>query len=420
MTKKFLLIVISFALLSCNLGGKKDNKIKDNNFGITEAPEESLAYLQKVAIPLNINNNPLLTVDNQLDEDIENARIIVSGEAHLHNYFRNINLDFIKFFYEEYGIRYYLAEMNWIEAIDVNKYINGGDEQILSKLFQRYKYTDLATKETYKFFKDLRIYNLSLPEDKRIVYLGVDIVGPWENLSAFYEFLPENIGLIPDNIKPGITQLVEAKNGLIQGIRIDLLLENIKSNIEEYKNFFGKDFNMFYFTIKISKKSAEVFYSSYTLNDRDKAIYSNILMVMELFPNEKFYGSWGSAHVAKGRHYLPQLNLNYTSWVAHSNKTDSPLYNKVLAFYAFPVNTVSNIGAEEMVDIPDVAARYFEEAAESLGYTHVLFPLNRDNSPFTQGLYLVPGPLDDGVTIDYIDYVLLVNGSEMMESYFEE
>lgn len=418
MLKKISLLIIILCLLSCNIGGKKESNKPEIDFRITEAPEESLEYLKNVAIKININDQSLMTEDEQLKNEIENARIIVSGEAHQHNDFRTLNLDFIKYFYENYGIRYYLAEMNWIDAIDVNKYINGDNEEILTKLFQRYKNTDLATKETYEFFQEFRSYNLTLPKDKRIVYIGVDIAGSWENVSAFFDFIPDNTDNIPEAIKPGINEILNVKKGISTGISVDTVLENIENNRSEYENYLKDDFKMFYYTVKISKESLDVFGTSYTLNERDAAIYSNILKVLELYPDEKFYGSWGSAHVAKGKHYNPLGDFYYTPWVAHANKNDSPLKGKVLSFYAFPVNTKTNEGVDELADLPDVATRYFKEAAEDLEYSHAIFPLNRDKSPFNEGLYLIPDPQDGGVTTDYIDYVLFVSGSEMMESYF--
>lgn len=418
MLKKCSLLLIILCLLSCNIGGKKEKNEPEIDFRITEAPEESLEYLKDVAIKININEKSLMTEDEQLKNDIKNARIIVTGEAHQHNDFRTLNLDFIKYFYENYGIRYYLAEMNWIDAIDVNKYINGGDEEILTRLFQRYTNTDLATKETYEFFQEFRSYNLTLPKDKRIVYIGVDIVGSWENVSAFFDFIPDNTDNIPEAIKTGINEILNVKNGITTSISLNIVLDNIENNRSEYENYLKDDFKMFYNTVKISKESLDVFRTSYTLNERDEAIYSNILKVLELFPNDKFYGSWGSAHVAKGKHYNPFGDFYYTPWVAHANKNDSSLNGKVLSFYAFPVNTKHNEGVGDMIDMPDAAASYFKEAAEELEYSHALFPLNRENSPFNKGLYLIPDPQDGGATTDYIDYVLFVNGSEMMESYF--
>ena len=74
-------------------------------------------------------------------------------------------------------------------ALMINDYIQTGDESKLDVVFSNVKGTYLNNKEQYEFYRWLREFNGSLPENKKLTYLGWNIEHQYETTIQYLRTL---------------------------------------------------------------------------------------------------------------------------------------------------------------------------------------------------------------------------------------
>lgn len=434
--KYYFLFLIMLTFLSCEAftGGpliQERERFQNHQVQIEEAPGSALSYLTDNCIPLS------------LDQDLEipaqtfpNSRIILLGEDHYNSDMRSLNMSFIRYMREELGIRYYVAEMNWVQSEYINEYILGGDIAALDVVMDHaiQNGAALATQETYQFFQALRQYNDELTPPEKIIICGVDVFDPWEDSPIrLRQYFPDSSTPIPSEIEAEIEAVNTAQS--CHYINYDLLLDSIEDHREAYENYLGEFFPWFLHGIRCRRNALEKTIASAStngdnwLNHRDWAIYNNVLSLLEILPpQERLFGSWGGAHVLQGTYRFPVGRNSgefkpYTTWSAWYRSEAASIYGDITSIYIAPVDCENPEADMEMgflleyFNLSDMDPRlthYFQQAAERNGCSHALFPLDRDGSPYRNGLYGVPNPLSGGVTTDYFQYVLYVKGSRSM------
>ena len=110
-----------------------------------------------------------------LDVDYDKYDLFVSGECHATQKNFDVQMSLIKNLSENSDLKYIVAESGMGNAICINNYLHTGDISKLNVVFESLKGTSARNNESYEFYKKLYEFNKNLPEDKKIVYLGMDI-----------------------------------------------------------------------------------------------------------------------------------------------------------------------------------------------------------------------------------------------------
>ncbi|WP_213271947.1 hypothetical protein [Hyphomonas sp.] len=113
----------------------------------------------------------------QLRADDLDARYVLLGEMHGYALPQQLDTALVTYLQAEGPPRWYLAEMTPREAIAVNEYLSGGSDIYARAVFDRFAESGLqwANKEFFQKLTSLRGLNETLPADRQIRFIGIDL-----------------------------------------------------------------------------------------------------------------------------------------------------------------------------------------------------------------------------------------------------
>ncbi|MFM7430879.1 MAG: hypothetical protein ACKO1F_13380, partial [Flammeovirgaceae bacterium] len=123
------------------------------------------------------------------NETHENSRIVLLGETHGVSGNHNIFYQIVEVLSKENGIRYIILERSYGDAYLLNIYLRTGDEKFL-------KYDPSWSEEMRESYRKVYLFNQTLPEEKKIIFFGVDGI---RSISAVVISLQD---LIPKDVTP--------------------------------------------------------------------------------------------------------------------------------------------------------------------------------------------------------------------------
>ncbi len=192
----FILVLVFFSALffSCteSIVNPPPSQI-DNEF--TELARE---FLSNKGINLDLNNDNTFVVIP--DSIVINNEIIFTGESHGVKESLDIELNLLKYLNRKYKTRYLLLELGYSTSQLLNNYLETGNKEILNNIFKWLEGTYYWTNEQYKKWIDLYEYNKLLPDDEKIICVGVDVEHQYLSAIDYLEtILPD--GEPPEEIK---------------------------------------------------------------------------------------------------------------------------------------------------------------------------------------------------------------------------
>lgn len=261
------------------------------------------SFMKKNSVELNMGKEDDFKGFDLLDKDIEKSDVILTGEQHNMGVIYDLQIKFMKYLNQKYGVRYYLCEQPYSHTQLLNKYLTSGDEKYLNK-FIEWSAGMSKCQERYKSLQDIYKYNSNLPDDKKIRFVGLD-VEPGANVNPYLEGLvPDNDA--PDDIKNMIKEFKVAVNftDINQADEFYYKLdEDIKSHEKEYKNYLGDNFFDFQLIVHNKTNLKKVMELSEKkdnfelINLRNDMMYSEFKEIYNHFPKGKYYGEFGSEHI---------------------------------------------------------------------------------------------------------------------------
>lgn len=248
-------------------------------------------YLYKNSSLVNVYDmsfDGLKLLNNELDTNT----IFLSGEAHGNVKSIDMNLYLMKYFIENTGIRYILYEGGYAEAQYINMYLDTGNENILIDIFDSFRGTSNYTMEKYNFLKSVYEYNLTLNEDSKIKFVGIDKEIPTLAIKYIKSLIP-NSTTSKDSVNNFITSLNRLNIHDYQD-NINDIITLLSENSKDIELYFGEDFFDLSYTIRNLVNGDEIFY-------RDDLLRDNFIELYEYLPPGKYFGQFGSHHVFKER-----------------------------------------------------------------------------------------------------------------------
>lgn len=406
----FIFIISFFTVKILNSEEKVEKNVKVESF------------LEKNHSALDLEDNDDFSSFQLLDNDLKDKEIFFTAENHAIKANSELELKFLKYFKEKADINYYLMELSYSDSCFLNQYLKTGDESILEEMYKPLKGTFAWNKQGYEYWNKVYEYNKTLPDDKKIKIVGIDIEHQSVNaLKYMNSVLPNK--KVPDEIKSNIEEFNSIINsGYLDENRADERLykfcSELKSSMETNKNVYEQYLEDNFFGFQLANENIinriDIVSSEEDFNEiRDKKIYENFIKVYNHLPKGKYYGQWGLNHVF-------QREQGGVSWLAASmNGNDSPVKDKVLSIIYLYKNCMymnREDYSKEHIDSYKSADfnKYFIEPI-------TLFKLKGENSPFENSLiwpmnpYHTGQPAKDGATTDYFQYIVVVVNSTATE-----
>lgn len=359
---------------------------------------------------------------NLLDSDIVKNDVILAGEGHAVAENFNIKFQLLKYLNKKYNIKYLLVELGYSSSCYINQYLKSGDEKYLKIVYANLKGTLDYCTESYNFWINLRNYNLTIPKNRRIQAVGIDIE---HQIDTAYDYL---LSIIPNYAPPNkIMSYIESLKNL-KGSNNSLYFNNynqvydcksffisLKNNMKTNTSIYNKYFRSNYFDFSIIIDNIINAISAYTApaldfnKVREPCIYNNFKRIYNHISGGKYFGEFGMEHV-----YQKTID-NQSKFATFLNGNDSPVKNKVLSIaydYENCLNlktddkTNSYVQIETNSDITnnDLLNKYSKSDL-------TLFKLNGIHSPFNNKLYFVK-KTSGGYTTDYFQYIILLKNSK--------
>ncbi|MFO7889874.1 MAG: hypothetical protein R6V04_06000 [bacterium] len=427
MKKNFLFLLFLYLcfvfLISCEKTATNSTNNKDYT---TELSEEVTDYLCSNSSCLDIQNNEDFSSFSMLDSCLNDYDIFLTGEQHATQKNYPLKLKFIKYLNKKTNLRYYLDENGYGASCLINYYLSSGDETVLQKYMNTLKGTASYSRENYQFYKNMRTYHLSLPESKRVTFIGIDVEHQMDAaVFALYLLLPidsENEPPYIQELKHLYTELnncdfkrEQYSNGWYDTIQslacsLDTAIENHE---QVYQQYLGADF--FHFNMIVENfPHTFLYYSTRDFSIREQTIYNNFLKVYEWLPDsipKRFFGQWGGFHI----YQVSSTNNRYgsQSFATRLEKNDDvSVGGKILSLNSFYHNShyLSTSGQTMSIDYGVMYSFFLSETA--LGDV-TLYNLMGKDSPFKTNNFLISSDLlaDNHPTTDYFQYAILVKNS---------
>jgi hypothetical protein len=209
--------------------------------------------------------------------------IVLLGEAHGVGVNFEIYLNLIKGLNQRMNFKFIAFERSHLEVCLFNKFLNTGDSNYL-------KWDVAYSNEMKEFFTKLREYNLQLPENKRLSFIGVDAI------HSIHAFVAGIQSLLPNETPSnGIKSFVDSIRSLSLPLKIKPqsageyfeILEKADSffkhqltrNDQEFKEYFGDAYYHLDFALKSKSSFSKPLF-------RNESMFNNLNYALEYLDNE--------------------------------------------------------------------------------------------------------------------------------------
>lgn len=410
-------VVLCIALVM--LTGCNSTKVKPtSNKNKVNSDKE---YLEHNYMPLAMDDNNDVASLKLLDGDL-NKELFLTGQIYGVKANTDLELKFLKYLNEKADVKYYLQEIPYSSSISINEYIKTGDEKILQELFSAAKGGVLWSKEEYAKWKKVYEFNKSLPSNKKITVLSIDIE---QNPIAAFKYMKS---MLPQDapspkIDGAIKELKDAVNiSIDNGNAIKAFSERLKNSINEnryvYKLYLRDkafDFEM----INNNVLNAVDVFSSKDANEynktRGKKMYENFKYIYSNMPQKgKIYGQVFIYNMFLKSH----KGIDYFATLL--NGSDSPVKDKLVAvMYTYKNCDYMVMGQNgAYTSRPISNYRTDNNSLDSIIKDNIaLVKLNGEDSPFAKDLLWIESTFYPGtrsgneVTTDYYQYVVIIKNS---------
>ena len=355
--------------------------------------------------------------------DPGDARLVMTGERHgtAHNYL--VDLAMFSHLVREHGFSAYVAETGVAFGVVVDNYLRTGDVTMIDAAITMVRQSSAYSVEHRDHFVAMRELYLSLPEEERFTYIGVDVE------HALAAPVPALLSLAEDSDHPQLGKLSELFARFEEGgypVWGDEDEGEIRAEIARLAGAFADGeltavFGSNAETAELVLNAARAAYAFYDTDraegydaaapGREAAIVDHFATHADLLGGDRrYFGQWGGFHV----HKRP---VHGSATLASMTNASNGLFpdGVTTVLLAYAGSFYRNARSGDRLPIRDQVGAYLAGILEG----SAIVDLRRNASPFAEALYFVHGGEPGTVTTDYVDYVLLVAGSPAVTTFSE-
>ena len=362
-----------------------------------------------------------------LKADAKANQLFILGESHGAQNTQLIDFNLLKFLNKTVGTKNYIAELDYAQAENINNYLKTGNVKSLKKVF-RYLvkiHSQWGNQDFYDKIVKIKNLNKSLAKDKKIRFIGIDVVQDHEEyLKIIRKIINGKNSALLDSLKSKIDQPYDYNNMDSMSLFASDLYQKVEKNEDAFHKLLESDFNLFKYLIK------NLSYDNKLVGvNRPEGIYRNFkdLYLMEHLENEKLYGMWGFFHA----HLVPFQYVG-GDFISKLVDSDQPLSKKIISIISLPIESKYNVWNNETKSWDKKSFSYdndtllkvegIEDLKElTLPNSTTLFKLNSPSSPFLKSGRLLNGISSQGKLVanyknsDYGNqYIILIRNSDWL------
>lgn len=260
---------------------------------------ELVKYLRQNSAVMEGNISDSMSV---FDNSFYQNQIFLLGESHGVQKGQDLDLALLQHLNRKVGLRYYLAEVDFTKAYFLNQFLETGKEELLKAVFADWVSANQqwANQAFYSKVKAIEAYNHTLPANKRIRFIGIDVI---HNTALVARHLEELLAVHQPEAKQLFKPLVAALQANTQDsiiLHATKLLKDITASEEEYKRVLNNNYG----PVKhLLTNCAQIDKS------RGAMLFENFKAVRALYglQQEKLYGLWGFMHILQAKANAGQI-----------------------------------------------------------------------------------------------------------------
>jgi len=408
-------------------GCKKDegsNQFSDKS--LEQSPEKKKImqeYLKENYSSIDLEDESEFKDLALMDSDIEGKEIFFTAEIHGTKANEQLNMKFLKYFKEKTDFKYYICETSYSNAYFINKYLETGDIKILEDIYRPLNGTFAWNKDGYNHLKKLYEYNNTLPKERKIKVIGVDIEHQPINAYRFLvdvlpdKEVPKEIKSVIDKIKSTFDDL-DKFNDKTFFICSKKLQKDIEDKENIYKEYLEENFTGF----KLVNLNVLNQVEAYKHNDdevdwnntRDKMIYENFKILQKELTKGKYYGQWGLDHTFQSK------EKDIMWFAAYLNSDDSIFKDKILTVI-YNYDNCERMGKTSSggytTNELNIIYPQIKETNDLLEGDLNIYKLTGDNSPFEDTLMYCTdnGEELEKSMVDFFQYIVCIRNSKATE-----
>jgi len=405
----------------------------------------NINYIKKNSRDLKLNDiNDNIDLD-LIWEDIKNKSIIFTNENHGIKENIDIQYKFINYLMDNWDLKYFLMESGYAVGVILNEYLQSGDEKLLDDIFENGILEKENTEEAKEFMKKLYLKNKDLPEDKKLIIVGLDVMEGVEGVNYYFKNMLVKHKEMPkeqlEKMKK-ILQHSELERTIVEKSSEFLkTIENLEEDLEENEDVYVKYLgNEELFDLKLIvnnlKSSSDIEKSlkkgGMTANKgyyelRDKMSYENFKKIYEHFEGGKYYSHYGLQHVY-------QNEINTVKFLAANFKEDPNLKDKI-----YSINSIykegysynySSLAPAEYYSITTDLKNTLKDAGMEDG--NKIIVLDNKRSPYKKKIFkecfqFPEAEINEelfkenkGVTTDYFQSIIVIENPTPVKLYLED
>ncbi|WP_165445419.1 stalk domain-containing protein [Bacilliculturomica massiliensis] len=357
--------------------------------------EEFETYLKENQISVDMDR----AGEELTGADLDPYKVYLVGEQHAVASNFDIQLYFIKYLNRHQNVRYIISEDGFCSSMLLNRYLKTGDSSIIKTMVSGTKGSFAYSKNYYKFYEKVYEYNKTLPEDRKLCFVGLDVQHDAENGMNYLLSLYDEKKEMPQAVRAAQTALKSlSKDQVAETARL------LEENQKDFESYFGDEYEAFCFGLRSVEQGIE-FYKDHDYEVRENFIHENFRDYFEAYDMGKCFGMFGGAHTLLNGTFGQLSNL--ASYMDHEYEPTSGKVCSIMTDYIDCFYMDSRTGESMPVNYsqsPAVSAMLARSAATDL----TLFPLDRQGSPFVESRYA-----------DAFQYYLCVKGSPAATPYGE-
>lgn len=259
------------------------------------------AYLKRNYKTTNFTEKEMKSA-YKIINDGKDYNVFFTGEHHGYDGNEKISLELLKYLNENYGVNYLLFELQYSFGKTLNEYLHSGDETLLNDVSSILKSRNPQNfrEDFVNFWKELYEYNRTLPENKKIQAVGIDMdfEGKY-TVKQMGKLLPDKNP--PEEIKEYILkfkELFEVEMSDEEGVEVfQRLYQSVNESTKIYEEYLGETFRDFKNNLASMMNTLK--YSETEDPNRDGLIYDNFMKIYNENPQGKYYGQFGLYHIFK-------------------------------------------------------------------------------------------------------------------------
>lgn len=336
------------------------------------------------------------------DDDFYRGRLFLLGESHGSAAPHVLDIELLAHLNTRIGLTDYLAEVDPVQAVRLNRYLDTGDEASLDRVFDRWNADSQWANVAYENrIRAIRGLNARLPDDRRIRIHGIDAIQDWPLVAE--ELAARGAPL-------DASAFAAAKGADRARLAAEALARAPEAAVDPY-------------LLQALERQARS-------GDRESVIFDNYATLVRSGPlhDRPAYGMWGASHVMQGPLHD---SLRFAGMVRRSDLPAAQHVRSLLVYgldsaYQFPVMLPTGVArvrfADGNVDGPVVklaGSASLREASAANRMT--VFRVDGEGSPYHAGQQFIairssmdPGlvPSPDVPTTAYVQYVGVHRGSD--------